>query len=89
MDKELHENKIKILLIQLSKKYNLPVEEIKEIISSPYKFSKETITNIDFDKIKTEEDFNSLKKNFIFPHIGKIYANYNIFKNKLKEENGD
>jgi hypothetical protein len=80
-----NDDKIKILIHRLGLKYNLRDEVIKKIVTSPYKFTREKISSLEIDDIETEEQFNKLKTNFIYVHIGKLYTNYRIF-NKLKKQ---
>lgn len=90
---EVDDDKIKILIHKLGLKYNLQDKIIKKIVNSPYKFTRETITNLDFSGIETEEDYNKFKTNFIYLYIGKIYTSYNILmkfrnqRNRLEEFN--
>lgn len=76
---------IKAILEELAQRYNLTVKEVEEIVESPYKFMRETISNIDF-KNMTEEEFNNTKKSFNIPSMFKFYPSKNAFKkiNKLK-----
>lgn len=78
------EDKLKDLIHSIGLKYNLQDEVIKKIIYSPYKFTRKTISELQiYDEI-TEEEFNKLKTNFIYPYIGKIYTQYEILI-KLKK----
>ena len=47
-------------------KYGLRDEEVRKIVNSPYKFTRETITKLELDNIETEEQFDELKINFIY-----------------------
>jgi len=80
-------DKVKLLVHKIGLKYNLQDSIINKVISSPYKFTREKITNLDIDKVETEEDFNKLKTNFIYMYLGKLYTNFNIFK-KYKAQRG-
>ena len=84
-------DKIKILIHKIGLKYNLRDDEIRKIISSPYKFTRKKITELNFQNVENEEDFNNIKTNFIFPNIGKLYTNYKIFqlRNKQKNKNNE
>ena len=78
-----NEDKIKILIHRLGLQYNLKDDEIRKIVNSPYKFTRETISKLDINPDITEEEFNKLKTNFIYVSIGKIYTSFEIF-NKFK-----
>jgi len=82
----LDEDKVKLLIHKIGLDYKLQDEVIKKIINSPYKFTRETIANLDIDPNITEEEFNKLKTNFIYLYIGKLYTSYDIYK-KLKNLN--
>lgn len=72
---------------KLGLKYHLQDHIINKIVNSPYKFTRETITNLNVDEVETEEDFNKLKTNFIYMYIGKIYTNFSIFKKNKAQTN--
>lgn len=78
------EDKLKDLIHSIGLKYNLQDEIIKKIIYSPYKFTRKTISELEIYNGITEEEFNKLKTNFIYPYIGKIYSQFDVL-NKLKK----
>jgi hypothetical protein len=82
----LDEDKVKLLIHKIGLDYKLQDEVIKKIVNSPYKFTRETIANLDVNPEITEEEFNKLKTNFIYLYIGKLYTSYDIYK-KLKNLN--
>jgi len=71
-------DKVKMLIHKIGLKYHLQDEDIRKIIASPYMFARETITSLDLKDNISEEDFNKLKTNFIFPKIGKFYVKYGV-----------
>ena len=87
MKNKIDEDKVKKLIHKIGLKYNLQDKIINKIISSPYQFTRETIKNLEFDNIETEEDFSKLKTNFIYLYIGKLYTDFNKYvKNKKIKE---
>lgn len=70
------QDKVKSLIHKIGLKYNLQDDVIKKIVTSPYIFAREHITSLSIEENITEEEFNKLKTNFIFSHIGKLYINY-------------
>jgi hypothetical protein len=83
-------DKIKIIIHRIGLKYHLQDEDIRKIITSPYIFTRETITNLDIENNTSEEDFNNLKTNFIFPKLGKLYVRYQTvlrYQNKKNNNN--
>lgn len=81
-------SKVDKLIHSLGLKYNLPDDIIKKLVESPFEFTKETCNNIDFSKIKSEEDFENLKKVFMYKGFGKILINKKSLK-KILEKNGE
>lgn len=68
------------LIHKLGLKYHLRDSEIKEIVESQFRFTSEEIKNLNL-----EEDIETLKTNFIFKYLGKLY----IDKKQLKKKNED
>ena len=84
---QLDDIKIKMLIHKIGLNHNLQDAIINKIVNSPYKFTRETITNLNVEGITTEEEFNKLKTNFMYTYIGKLYTNFSIFnKYKLQRE---
>lgn len=79
--------KLKMLIHKIGLDFNLRDDDIKKIVSSPYKFTREKISNLELEGIKNEEDFNKLKTNFIYPYIGKIYTTYRVYEKLNKQKN--
>jgi len=71
----------KKIINELATKYDLTVEQVVEIIESPFSFIREKITSIEFTGEETEEEFKKKTFNFNIPRIGKLYASYNSFSN--------
>ena len=72
---------------EISVKYNLTEDEVKEIVMSPYSFIQKKSKEIVFKEGMDKEDFKSMKKNFNIPCLGKLYASnfmYNQIENKKK-----
>lgn len=68
------------LIHKLGLKYYLRDSEIKEIVESQFRFTSEEIKNLNL-----EEDIETLKTNFIFKYLGKLY----IDKKQLKKKKED
>lgn len=51
-------------------------EEVRQIHTAMWKFIRGKITEIDFQAIQTEEEFNKLKVCFMLPNLGRLYATY-------------
>ena len=80
--------KLRKLQQHLASKYGIPIEEIKKIVNSPYKFTYEITKDYNLKEIN-EQEFNVLKKVFMYKGFGKIYISYNLIKRRNKQrENG-
>tara|TARA_R100000541_G_scaffold38104_2_gene45917 strand:+ start:921 stop:1199 length:279 start_codon:yes stop_codon:yes gene_type:complete len=82
-------NKDKLKIAELAKKYNLTEAEVEAIVLSPFAFIRSKTKSLVLDKDLTQRDFESLKTNFNIPCIGKLHASYFLYKriNKLNEKN--
>lgn len=85
MSDKRQEKKINELYHRLSLKYGLSKEEIKQIVESPYEFTKETLKDIDVNKIQSEEDADNTKTNFIYKYWGKLYTNFKLINRRRKQ----
>jgi len=83
---KVDEDALKKLIHTIGLKHNLQDSIINKIVNSPYRFARETITNIDIENIKDEDEFNKLKTNFLFAYIGKLYTSYSIYTKILKQK---
>lgn len=83
--------KIKIdkLIHAIGLKYGLPDDKVREMVESQFEFTAEKIKEIDFNTLKTSEDFENLKSTFLYKSFGKLYLNEQSSNNYLKKkENG-
>ena len=71
--------KLRSVIHNILKDNNITEDQFNEIIDSPYKFTKDTIEELDLKEIN-EEDFNKLETNFIYKFIGKFYTEYKTVK---------
>ena len=72
-----------IEIIKFWRKYGyweIPIEQVEEIINSQYEFIKSKIIELDI------QDEN-VKTNFIIKYLGKLYVDLDKTRNKLKREN--
>lgn len=78
---------------ELAEKYDLPLETIKKIIASPYGFIAKKCRETNFKDGLTREEFDSMKKNFNIPSLGKLYASHYLYdkiqKNKKKKKDSE
>ena len=77
--------KIRKLIHSLGLEFNLQDDIVQKIVQAPFKFTRETISNLDVSDNMTEEEFDNLKTNFIYMHIGKLYTNFSIYE-KIKKQ---
>lgn len=80
---ESAEKKIKKLIHTIGLNNNLQDEEVKQIIEAQFRFTYETIRNLEFENL-TDEEIDSLKKTFYYKYIGKLFTN-SIVINRVKK----
>ena len=88
MDK-IDEGEIKRLIHRIGLKYNLRDDIVNKILVSPYKFTREKITELELKEVVDREDAEALKTNFMYLHIGKLYISIDrlLTINKIKQKN--
>lgn len=88
MDK-VDEAEIKKLIHRIGLKYNLRDDIVNKILVSPYKFTREKITELELKEVVDREDAEALKTNFMYLHIGKLYISIDrlLTINKRKQKN--
>lgn len=85
MSNKVQQKKLDALYHRISLKYNIPKEDIKNIVESPYLFTKEQLSKIDINEIQSEEDAESTKTNFIYKYIGKLHTNFKLINRRRKQ----
>lgn len=83
---KVEDQRIKKLIHSLGLEFGLQDDVVRKIVQAPFKFTRETISNLDFKSEMTEEEFNNLKINFIYRHIGKLYTNFRIYEKIRKQK---
>ena len=88
MDK-IDEGEIKRLIHRIGLKYNLRDDIVNKILVSPYKFTREKITELELKEVVDREDAEVLKTNFMYLHIGKLFISIDrlLTINKRKQKN--
>lgn len=88
MDK-IDEGEIKRLIHRIGLKYNLRDDIVNKILVSPYKFTREKITELELKEVVDREDAEALKTNFMYLHIGKLFISIDrlLTINKRKQKN--
>lgn len=71
-DKKLVDN----LIHSLALKNNMSDEELRRIVESPYEFAFKMINELDLEGVETEEQFDKLKTNFIFPEMFRLIIDF-------------
>lgn len=79
--------KIKAIYHKVGLDNRLPDKVVQQIIESQYEFIKERITEINFNSINDEKEFNQTKSNFILKYLGKLHTNYATLKKVKKQSN--
>jgi hypothetical protein len=78
--------KVDKLIHTLGLEFGLQDNVVKKIVQCPFKFTRETITNLELKEDLTEEEFNMIKTNFIYLHIGKLYISYTTYERIQKHK---
>lgn len=70
---------------EIAKRKNMPESVVQAIFESQFKFTRETIKELELiDEDLSEEEFNKLKTNFNWKHLGKLHTSYRAVQ-KLKQ----
>jgi len=87
------DNNYIILLHRLALKHKLPVLVIRRIVESQFEFIQTKTAELDFNDVKTKEEFEEIMSNFNIKYLFSLSANYNIFnqikKQKEQKTNGE
>jgi hypothetical protein len=75
---KVDDDKIKALIHSVGLKHNLQDEVINKIVSSPYKFTREKISELQISDDMSEEEYDKLKTNFMYLYIGKLYTTFEM-----------
>lgn len=79
---------IKQLYFKLARKYNMTAKEIEEIVTAPHLFTYEKLKELKFDEINSEEEAQSLKTNFNYKALGKLYFSWPALQTrKIRQKN--
>ena len=68
------------LIKDICSKYNISEEQALDIIKAPMRFIRKVTSEIKLLEDMSEEEFNKNTFNFNIPHIGKLYADYHLYK---------
>lgn len=80
--------KVKSLIHSIGLKYNLPDAKVREIVESQWKFADMKMREIPWETIKTEEDLDNTKTNFLFAPIGRLYVGMIQINRLNRRKNG-
>lgn len=72
--------KVDKLIHSIGLKYFLSDKDIKEIVESPFIFTKEKMKQIDLTKIKSQEDVDKIKGTFLYKGLGRLYLSPKMIK---------
>lgn len=82
---KVDEDKLEKLYHRVGLKHNLNRAQIKLIVESPYKFTKEMVDELSLKEVESEEEFNLLKTNFIYKFMGKLHTSYKTIAGRKKQ----
>ena len=64
---------------EIADKYEISVEDMKNIVSSTYSFIDKKTKELNLPDDLTEDEFDKIKTNFNIPALGKLHASYYIY----------
>jgi hypothetical protein len=69
---------------ELAEKYKITPAEVRLIVRSQFEFVRVKTKELNFIDNLSKDMFNSMKTNFTFPALGKLYASHFLY-NKIQE----
>lgn len=85
MGNKIQDKKLDALYHKLSLRFNINKEEIRNIVESPYLFTKEKLKEINVDEIQSETDAELAKTNFMYKYLGKLHTNFKLINQRRKQ----
>lgn len=82
--KKSDDEKIKQILHKVGLNNNLRDDDVRKIFESQFKFTYDTIRQLELKEL-TEEELDNLKTNFQYKYIGKLFINKENLKKKWKK----
>lgn len=79
MSKELFDKKINSLIHSIGLNNNLRDDEVKLIVESQFRFTQETIKNLNLEGL-TNKEIDDLKKVFYYKYLGKLFTSNDVMK---------
>jgi hypothetical protein len=81
---KIDQNKINKLIHSIALKYNMSDDDMKNLLHSPYEFTKEKVKELKLNEITTKEELDNTKTNFIYRSFFKIIVEWKTINGKLK-----
>lgn len=70
---------------KVAEQFKLPPEEVEKIYNTFWRYIKEEISKIKIEEDMSEEEFKRKTPSFNLPSLGKLFANYNVYKLRLEK----
>lgn len=77
---------MKTTIKRLAWELKLPVSTVELVYNSYWKFIRNKIGLLPFDKVLTEEEFNKLRTSFNIPSLGKLGCTYKMYCSVKNQE---
>lgn len=74
-------------LIQIAEELDIPLDVIKEVYLSFWRFIKEKIRELPLNEDLSEEEFKKLRTSFNIPSLGKLSCSYERMKRVKNTKN--
>lgn len=64
---------------KVADRYRLPYKVVHKTYKAYWSFVRSILTSLPFDKILTEDEFNTLRTSVNIPSLGKFYCEYGYY----------
>lgn len=83
---KIDDDKVNKLIHSMALKYNMSDDDMKNLLHSPYEFTKKKINELDLKSITTKEELDNTKTNFLYKSFFKLYVDWITIRGKLKRK---
>lgn len=77
---KIAKTKVDKLIHSIALEYNMSDEEMKNLLYSPYEFAHSKIKELNLDNIRSEEELEKVKTNFLFRSFFKLVIRFRSIK---------
>lgn len=81
---KIDEDKVNKLIHSMALKYNMSDKDMKNLVSSPYEFTKLKMKELKLEDITTKEELENTKTNFLYKSFFRLVVDWVTVNGKLK-----